>query len=342
MGRARRSLAQRRGGDRPPRREAPDALRVRQPGADPSGTPGREPHQPVPRAPTSSASPSTVGRAPRPAPVPRSSIDQAITALDPAGHLAYRGWDATRAAVDARYEQVAAWLWGTTFGPNDHWTADPAGAATAREVQAALPPATPLPDRLRVAVAALRPGDPLPRRPARPRPWPHAPATLLATLVEALPPVDPRDTPSSTGSLARRLWTRVSPLEPTTRRVRALDRALVAARRPRARDVDARRARRRLGLGRSLPAAAHRARDRRAARCTAGRRSSSARCSATRWPPTPRRPSDSAHARRRARARVRALGLRGSRPAGAGAARRDRGEPAAAATSGAPPQVCST
>jgi citrate synthase len=156
---------------------------------------------------------------------PEIVVDQAITALDPAGHLAYRGWDATRAAVDAHYEQVAAWLWGTTFGPTDHWTADPAGVATAREVQAALPAATPLPDRLRVAVAALRPGDPL-RDDRRVAAVGARAGTLLATLVEALPPVDPRDAPSSTGSLARRLWTRVSPLEPMTRRVRALDRAL--------------------------------------------------------------------------------------------------------------------
>jgi citrate synthase len=156
---------------------------------------------------------------------PEIVVDQAITALDPAGHLAYRGWDATRAAVDAHYEQVAAWLWGTTFGPTDHWTADPAGVATAREVQAALPAATPLPDRLRVAVAALRPGDPL-RDDRRVAAVAARAGTLLATLVEALPSVDPRDAPSSTGSLARRLWTRVSPLEPMTRRVRALDRAL--------------------------------------------------------------------------------------------------------------------
>jgi citrate synthase len=45
-------------------------------------------------------------------------------------------------------------------------------------------------------------------------------------MVESLPPVDARDAPSDAGSLARRLWTRVSPLEPTSARVRALDRAL--------------------------------------------------------------------------------------------------------------------
>jgi citrate synthase len=156
---------------------------------------------------------------------PEIHIDQAITALDPAGHLSYRGWDATRAAVDAHYEQVAAWLWGTTFGPNDHWSADPDGLALARRVQGALPANASLPDRLRVVVAALRPGDPL--RDDRRVPSVAARAgTLLATLVEALPPVDPRDAPSTTGSLAHRLWTRVSPLEPTTPRVRALDRAL--------------------------------------------------------------------------------------------------------------------
>ena len=47
---------------------------------------------------------------------PEIVIDQAITPLDPAGHLAYRGWDVTRAAVDARYEEVAAWLWGRPSG----------------------------------------------------------------------------------------------------------------------------------------------------------------------------------------------------------------------------------
>src|SRR5437868_8234808 len=46
---------------------------------------------------------------------PEILVDQAITAIDPAGHLFYRGWDATRAAVDAHYEEIAAWLWGTTF-----------------------------------------------------------------------------------------------------------------------------------------------------------------------------------------------------------------------------------
>jgi citrate synthase len=156
---------------------------------------------------------------------PEIVIDQAVTALDPAGHLAYRGWDVTRAAVDARYEEVAAWLWGATAGPHDHWTADPDALVLARRVQAALPADTPPPDRLRVVVSALRAGDPL-RNDRRVASVAARSGTLLATLVESLPPIDPRDEPSTTGSLARRLWTRLSPLDPSTARVRALDRAL--------------------------------------------------------------------------------------------------------------------
>ena len=102
---------------------------------------------------------------------PEIHIDQAITALDPAGHLAYRGWDATSAATEARYEQVAAWLWGTTFGPNDHWSADPEGLAVGRAVQAALPPATPLPDRLRCSIMEAADGRPV-RASHRERSWP--------------------------------------------------------------------------------------------------------------------------------------------------------------------------
>ena len=156
---------------------------------------------------------------------PEILIDQAVTLLDPAGHLSYRGWDATRAAVEARYEEVAAWLWGSTIGPHEHWTSDRAGLAVARAIQTKLPADTPLPDRLRVAVAALRPCDPL-RNDRRPASVAARAGTLIATMVKALPPVDARDEPTATGSIALRLWTRVSPLEPTSARVRALDRAL--------------------------------------------------------------------------------------------------------------------
>lgn len=152
-------------------------------------------------------------------------IDTAITEIDPVGRLWYRGWDATRAAQDTHYEEVAAWLWGATVGPHEHWTPAPAALRLARRVQAALPSDTPLPDRLRVSVAALRAQDPL-RDDRRVTSVAARAGTLLATLVEALPAAGPRADTVDAGSVAGRLWARVSPLEPTAVRVRALDIAL--------------------------------------------------------------------------------------------------------------------
>jgi citrate synthase len=156
---------------------------------------------------------------------PEVTIDTAITLLDPAGLLAYRGWDVTAAARAARFEEVASWLWGVPAGPTAHWEAPSDALALARAVQAPLPSGAGAADRMRVAVAALRAADPL-RDDRRPAAVAARTAGLLATLVEALPPADPRDPPGTTGSLASRLWTRLTTLEPTTRRVRALDRAL--------------------------------------------------------------------------------------------------------------------
>ena len=156
---------------------------------------------------------------------PEVTIDTAITLLDPAGRLAYRGWDVTAAARTARFEEVASWLWGVPTGPTAHWDAPPDALALARAVQAPLPSGAGAADRMRVAVGALRSTDPR-RDDRRPAAGAARTAGLLATLVEALPPADPRDPPVATGSLAARLWTRLTRLEPTTRRVRALDRAL--------------------------------------------------------------------------------------------------------------------
>lgn len=156
---------------------------------------------------------------------PEVVIDTAVTRLDPAGHLAYRGWDVTEAARTARFEEVAAWLWGVPISPSTHWSA-PAGAlALARAVQAPLPADATAGDRLRVVVAALRAADPL-RDDRRPSAVAARAGALLATLVEALPPVDPRAGPVATGSIATRLWSRLTATDPTKRRVRALDGAL--------------------------------------------------------------------------------------------------------------------
>ncbi|MFI5053259.1 MAG: MerR family transcriptional regulator, partial [Acidimicrobiia bacterium] len=117
---------------------------------------------------------------------PEIVIDSGLTLLDPEGHLYYRGWDATQAAVDATYEQVAEWLWGTEPGPSGVWSAPREALEVARRAQAALPDPATLPDRLRVIAAAIGSCDPLrndrrvPSVAARAR-------SLIATLVEALP-----------------------------------------------------------------------------------------------------------------------------------------------------------
>jgi citrate synthase len=156
---------------------------------------------------------------------PEVVVDTAVTCLDPAGHLTYRGWDVTEAARTARFEEVAAWLWGVPSGPTTHWNAPADALALARAVQAPLPATATAGDRLRVVVAALRTADPL-RDDRRPSAVATRAGALLATLVEALPPVDARDQPVATGSLATRLWPRLTTTAPTKRRVRALDGAL--------------------------------------------------------------------------------------------------------------------
>lgn len=153
-------------------------------------------------------------------PGPEIVIDSAITLLEPAGHLYYRGWDVTRAAVEASYEDVAAWLWNVE--PEDHWTASAEALAVARGVQAALPAHASLGDRVRVVAAAVGSCDPL-RADRRPPSVAARARGLIATLVDALPSIGA----DGGSSVAARLWSRVSPMTPTPARVKALNAAMV-------------------------------------------------------------------------------------------------------------------
>lgn len=79
------------------------------------------------------------------------SIDTAITRIDPAGALFYRGHDVTELAREAHYEQVAEILWETS---ELDWSATEAAQQAARvagQVAATSSPAA----RARLAVAAL-------------------------------------------------------------------------------------------------------------------------------------------------------------------------------------------
>ena len=164
------------------------------------------------------------GRRTSGAPGPEIVVDSALTKLDPAGRLAYRGWDATDAARTSSYEAVAEWLWASDEG--DHvWAAPRDQLKVATRAQAALPAHAAIPDRLRVIAAAVGACDPLRNDRRRPSVAARGRA-LIATLVEGLPLASTRE-PPRTGSIASRFWPRLSPLPETPARVEALDHAMV-------------------------------------------------------------------------------------------------------------------
>ena len=164
------------------------------------------------------------GRRTSGAPGPEIVVDSALTKLDPAGRLAYRGWDATDAARSSSYETVAEWLWSTDDDSGE-WTAPRDQLRVATRAQAALPADASLPDRLRVTAASVGACDPL-RNDRRRASVAARGRGLIATLVESLPLVSTQAAPSG-GSLAARFWPRLSPLTPTAARVEALDHAMV-------------------------------------------------------------------------------------------------------------------
>jgi citrate synthase len=149
-------------------------------------------------------------------------VETELTLLDPAGHLHYRGWDVADAvASGATFESVAGWLLTGERSPAP-FTSPPAMAEAARRVAGALAD-QPAMDRLRAVVAAARHTDPL-RDDRRPVAVAAAARSLIATLVEALPV---RGDEPRGGSVADRLWPRLSRQAATPERVRLLDATLV-------------------------------------------------------------------------------------------------------------------
>lgn len=156
---------------------------------------------------------------------PEIVIDSALTVLDPVGRYAYRGWDVSEAAAAASYEAVAEWLWGTGSTPGEPWLAPRDALRVARRAHGVLPEEALIPDRLRVAAAAIAPCDPL-RNDRRPLAVVARARGLIATLVDCLPLVGTR-APDGAAPIAERLWPRLTALAPTRARVGALDTALV-------------------------------------------------------------------------------------------------------------------
>jgi citrate synthase len=164
------------------------------------------------------------GRRTSGAPGPEIVVDSALTKLDPAGRLAYRGWDVTDAARSSSYEAVADWLWAADDDAPE-WVAPKDQLRVATRAQSALPADAAIPDRLRVTAAAVGAVDPLRNDRRRPQVATRGRA-LIATLVDSLPLVSSSGAPTG-GSIAARFWPRLSPLAATAARVEALDHAMV-------------------------------------------------------------------------------------------------------------------
>lgn len=151
-------------------------------------------------------------------------VETALTALDPAGRLAYRGRDATELARHAGFERTASLLWGAGDEAGDPWRADDDAVRAVRAAVAPLADGADPAMLLPVVVSVLRAVDPF-RADRRPEAVRRAARTVVAAFVDGLPaagrPVDDR--------IAARLWAVLAPDDrrPTPRGLHAIDAALV-------------------------------------------------------------------------------------------------------------------
>ncbi|MGW0576458.1 citrate synthase [Streptomyces sp. NPDC002920] len=135
----------------------------------------------------------------------------------------YRGVDATELAARHSYEEVAEWLWTGRMRPGATFTAPEASVAAARRAVDALPEHSGPTDRLRVAAVAAAVADPL-RFDLSEDVVLGTARSLIPTLVAALPAK--RSAGADEGSLARRLWARLSGRPAEEAPLRVLDTAL--------------------------------------------------------------------------------------------------------------------
>ena len=182
-------------------------------------------------------------------------IDSALTRLEPAGRLYFRGHDVVSLAREETYERTANLLWAGKLGGPPSWAAPEVAARVGSRAQRALPREAGVTDRLHVIAAAVRAVDPLRDDRSRAAVVEHA-RQLVATLVDALPAQ--QDHEPLDASIAARLWIKLSPQPPTRARVDAARRRPRAARRPRAGGVHARGAGRGVDVGRPVPGRARR------------------------------------------------------------------------------------
>jgi citrate synthase len=173
-------------------------------------------------------------------------IESSITSIE-GDRYRYRGVDATELARDRRFEEVAHWLWTGEAGGEGGWRGEGRAVAVGRAAQAALPADTLPLERLRVIAAAMATVDEL-RLQLDPAAVIAAGQGLIAGMVACLPdaappggdseggpppdappggPADGGGPPDPEGSVAERLWRKLTPANPDPPLLRALDAALV-------------------------------------------------------------------------------------------------------------------
>lgn len=149
-------------------------------------------------------------------------IETALTHLDPAGDLSYRGWSVQDAAMTSTFEVVASWLW---TGERDDipFTASPEHHAVVARYSPMLDDLDPM-ARLRMLLVPLRDADPF-HADRRPTAVATTARSVLGASVEAMPVLGA--TPRAGASIAARLWPRLTAAPPSVSRVRALDAILI-------------------------------------------------------------------------------------------------------------------
>jgi citrate synthase len=170
------------------------------------------------------------GRPRRPPGPAELVIESQLTALAD-GRPWYRGRDALELAMAADFEDVAQWLWAAEAATGEaaqgaRWQATPEGVAAGRGAQSGLPAQTLPLERLQVITAALAATDPL-RLNLDPPAVVAAGRNLIAGMVDCLPAADSAAGPPQAGTIATRLWSRLTAAPPDRRRVDVLRAALV-------------------------------------------------------------------------------------------------------------------
>jgi citrate synthase len=145
-------------------------------------------------------------------------VETELTLLEPDGRLTYRGWDVEEAIEDATFETVATWLW-TGRRADVEFAAAPELVRATQRVAKALGSVTPT-DRIRAALAAIRGEDPL-RHDRRPEAVAATARSIIVCAIDAMGPGP------SEGSVAARLWPRLTAQRATAKDVALLDATLI-------------------------------------------------------------------------------------------------------------------